>query len=279
MEQVVKDLLKNSGNYNDLKYTLMDACMYGDMEMVEKIFRENNDFNHSFDDNVCMKMACLYGYLNIIEFLLDKYVNVCIKYDCIIQCFVIACIGNELQAVQYLYKSYYGMNGWGAVISETIIIAFEYGYYDIVDYLIQQVPHILFHTKKYKNYNKLVEYVVSNNLYPDYEWIYIVYNLCEHAKQFCVEPDNIYIISMVIDKYCAQKTQQNFENFLSYDDELELFEFVCSSGLFDIAKLLKKNFPDMDQILKNNNFHTTDLKMMEWINCGCYVGITKSARK
>lgn len=239
---------------------------------------------------MCVRLACYYGHLEIVKFLLKMYYDIYIdkidkenedndKYVCyfmfsqikhenfksnpdnyINKCFGEACSGDNLEIVKYIYNKYNKYNDYidfeSYHVYDGIMNAFNYTYYEIINYVIPLYPHVLHSMTHDDFHHELVEYVILNDLYQDnlFELFDCLYEC--HKND---DSDN-YIdgVSMVIDKLHEQS-----------DEVFDLFKCACDYGLLDIAKIIIKKIPDVNLLPKIKDIQFESIEITKWLHDGC----------
>ena len=102
-----------------------------------------------------------------------------------------------------------------------------------------------------------------------------LYNICKGACKY----GNYDIMAWLLDDFLFKNN--NYKPNISQNREY-IFRTACVNGHFEIVRLLKKYFPNIDHHVFNNHCHrnATNNKILCWLENDCqFSSHTKSARK
>ena len=119
---------KGTPSEYDINTDLIEACEYGDLELVQDVIKLGADI--STKDNLPLLMASKNGHFEIVKYLVENGANVSARGN---DAFIWACGGGHLSTAKYLISK--GADPFSQK-NDALILACENGHISIIDYLI-----------------------------------------------------------------------------------------------------------------------------------------------
>lgn len=146
--QMEKSPKKGTPQEYDINTDLIDACEFGDLELVQDVIALGADI--SIKDNLPLVMASKNGHLDIVKYLVSLGANIHARQD---DAVIWACGGGYIEVVKYLVSE-------GADITaqknDCLILASENGHIAVIEYLMLMGINI-------KAYNNEAVIMAANN--------------------------------------------------------------------------------------------------------------------
>ena len=154
------------------------------------------------------------------------------------------------------------------------IKAYQHGYINILRYLLNNY-HFDLDIINSIDFNKYNFFIYNNHINVTTK--IVLDKIIEHDL---LNSDNIIkIFEMVYKTNCVEYFHM-FQNYdISYDDINKAFRYACKRGYFEMAKIIKYTYPDID--IKNIYCPSLFVDLRKWLNNNCVENYTnvKSARK
>ena len=140
LEAPTFDCSNESENETSSELTFYNACATGNLKVV-KVYLSQSGFDMNIGDNIGrtgFHFACIGGNLNVVEFLVHQGFDMNVADNCGNTGFHLACINGNLDAVQFLVQQGFDMN----VGDDHGTTGFHYacfcGRLNVVQFLVQQ---------------------------------------------------------------------------------------------------------------------------------------------
>ena len=210
--------------------------------------------------------------LEYLKFYLEIFSEITI--DDVTEIFKCVCKKNELKLAKYLILKYPKID-ISKIYIEMIKFLCSYQCCDFVKWFIRKFPNIFVSTfnGKILYYIESGPYILNDEMINLYKFIVEkIIELCPMISEF----QKTYMLTGAIYENKPKLLEIIFEYFpKSYiDDNLQtMFYFACAYGYIEIAKLIKKEFPDFDHHFDDDACYkmTKCEKILEWLNTECYI--------
>ena len=166
--------------YNN-NYPIRWACLYGKIDIVKYLMDKwSHLIDITNDDNYAIRYACRNGHINLVVYLMEKWSNLIDISANNNNAICWACINNNIDIVKYLMENWSHLIDITARDNSAIHYALMNDYINIVKYLIAvSIKKILDHGIQPYDINKIIILLVDNDCIYEY---YLLINELKKRK-------------------------------------------------------------------------------------------------